>query len=635
MSTMFTRRCLLITLLMCAAATAGNIGAISLHTKSAGSFGREGYHLVATGDSVAITAADSIGLLRGIQSLRQLLPVQIESTTPVAGVNWTVPQVSIVDSARFGWRGAMLDPARQFLSKADVLKYIDAMALLKLSRLHLHLTDSEGWRVQIDKYPRLTSVGAWYLVGGQPVGGFYTKDDIREIVAAAALRGIEVEPEIELPGHCMAALVSYPWLACPGHAPTAVPGHGSENDIPYPDKMRYGYCAGSDSTIMFLQDVLSEVLPLFPSRHVHLGTDELTLDTWASCPRCQARVSAKGLGNTQGLFDWFCDTIVRYVEGRGKRVVSWGGGTSKTVVKQCWGHSIDDAGGTASWGADAIQSPQEWTYFNAMQWHDNPIYVIPAQKCYSMDPAPTSFGAGAAHIMGAEACLWEIGIQDGGTSWYMTNGTPRVTPQTSGDCVEWMSFPRMGALAELSWTPQALRTWSEFAGRLGRLYSRFDAMDVKYYGGDTSIHADLVRRTALVPRPVSETLGPDSLRLASTTIIHTDQSGTAAANYLATILRRSTGYTLNVVLDGTKTVQVHGRAPSSFGHESVRLVAPLGRTSKLLALGLWQTRIVTISGRTLSILNATGAVGRSLPGGLVFVQTETQSHRATAEHVGP
>ena len=301
-------------------ASAGFVPAVSIGNKSAdvtfvtdSSLSSEAYSLKVTADGITVKAADNSGFFYALQTLRQLLPAAIDGKT-ATDEPMKVPVMEITDSPRFGYRGVMVDVSRYFLPKSDLLKVIDVAAMLKLNKLHLHLVDDTGWRLEIEKYPLLTQVGAWRVKRDEPfpdrrcqqegeltpVGGYYTKDDIREIVAYAADRQMEVIPEIEMPAHTNSSLAAYPELACPvvDIPITVLPGLGVKNS-------RIVYCAGNDSVFSFLEDVIDEVIELFPSKYIHLGGDEASKYYWEKCPKCQARMKAEGIEHIEELQSYF------------------------------------------------------------------------------------------------------------------------------------------------------------------------------------------------------------------------------------------------------------------------------------------------------------------------------------------
>jgi len=421
----------------------GQPGAIELLLAAdAGRRGDEGYTLDVLPDRILIQAAKPAGLFYGCQTLRQLFPPQIGSRTRVEGVAWSAPVARIEDQPQFVWRGVLLDPARHFISKQGIFHCLDWMAYHKLNRLHLHLTDTDGWRVQIKKYPRLTEVGAWADLGeGNKVGGFYTQVDIREMVAYANERFVTIVPEIETPSHAGAAMVAYPELNCFGARQTAVafgidPLCGSE------------YCPGKDRVFDFLDDVFTEVAQLFPGPYLHVGGDEAEMRFWADCPLCQAR--QKQVGN---LHAWFMGRVRRIVESKGKRVVGWGGVASGAVFT-CW-----DADGSGGWGAarqgwDVVMSPGNHLYINYN------IERTTLKTTYDFDPAPPSAALtpdARRHILGVEACLWG-----------------EMAPENHLDR---QAFPRVLAVAERGWGIER-SDFDDFLERVKVHVGRLAALDV-------------------------------------------------------------------------------------------------------------------------------------------------------------
>ncbi|MFH1538124.1 MAG: beta-N-acetylhexosaminidase, partial [bacterium] len=267
--------------------------------------GPEGYALSTNFGGITIQSSSPAGVFYGVQTLRQLLRAEIESKTAITDADWSVPCVEITDRPRFGWRGLMLDVARHFQTKEEVLKIIDVMALYKFNRLHLHLTDDQGWRLEIRKYPELTEIGAWrersgreicFVPTGKAHGGFYTQADMKEIIKYAAERFITVVPEIEMPGHAQAALASVPGLSCSSRRMRVRTCWGVNPEV---------FCAGNDRTFEFLENVLAEVTELFPCEYIHIGGDEVPKDRWRKCPKCQARIRAENLKDEDELQSWF------------------------------------------------------------------------------------------------------------------------------------------------------------------------------------------------------------------------------------------------------------------------------------------------------------------------------------------
>ena len=285
----------------------------------------EYYKISITKNNVLITSISEKGLFRGIHTILQLMPVK-------AGKNISLPCCEIEDKPSFLWRGLNLDCCRHFMSKDFVKRYIDILAHYKLNKFHWHLTEDQGWRIEIKKYPKLTSVGAWRKeADGSTYGGFYTQEDIKEVVAYAKSRFIDVIPEIEMPGHALAALAAYPEHSCTGGPFEVTHNWGIFRDI---------YCAGNDSTFYFLQDVLDEVVSLFPYEYIHIGGDEAPRDRWKECPKCQARMKAENLKSEAELQTYFVGRIEKYLETKGKKIIGWDeileGGLTKGATVQSW-----------------------------------------------------------------------------------------------------------------------------------------------------------------------------------------------------------------------------------------------------------------------------------------------------------
>ena len=439
------------------------------------SLGEEGYSLSVQTNKITIKALKPAGLFYGVQTLRQLLPVEIERTAPVGQkIKWTVPCVDIVDVPGYSWRGMHLDVSRHFFNKEFVKKYIDYLALHKLNRFHMHLTDDQGWRVEIEKYPKLTSVGAYRkksMIGekrnlvetydGIKHRGFYTKDDIRDILAYAQSRFITVIPEIEMPGHCTAALAAYPELSCTG-GPFEV-GADWRN---YADV----FCAGKEETFLFLQDVLSEIIELFPSKYIHIGGDECRKARWKACPACQARIDSEKLKNEDELQSYFVKRIEKYLHSKGRKLLGWDeileGGLAPEATVMSW-RGMDGGIKAAKQGHDVIMSPMSHCYFDYYQGQPDfePLTIgsyLTLKQVYTFNPTPSDLTCSEAkHILGGQANMW-------------------TEHQTIPAEVEYMAFPRISALAEAVWRKAELRDWDDFCRRMEKQYRRFDMMGVNY-----------------------------------------------------------------------------------------------------------------------------------------------------------
>ena len=436
--------------------------------------GPEGYELSVTTNGVVIRAATAAGIFYGAQSLLQLLPPEIFSAKPVRDLAWTVPCVEISDSPRFVWRGFMLDVSRHFFTKAEVKRVLDLMALYKLNTFHWHLVDDQGWRIQIKKYPKLTSVGAWRDAIGFGLasnsataydkhgryGGFYTQRDIREVVAYAAARHITVVPEIEMPGHSSAALIAYPQFACPG-VKFAMPAKGGV--------FTGVYCAGNDATFTFLENVLAEVAPLFPGKYLHIGGDEVVKSNWMACAECQARIKAGGLKNEHELQSYFIGRIEKIVNAQGKSIIGWSeireGGLAPSAALMDW---IGGGAESAASGHDVVMTPTKYCYFDHYQSTNRAAEpkaiggFLPLKQVYQFEPLPEKLAPEfQAHVLGGQANLW-------------TEYIPNLRQ------VEYMMFPRLGALAEVDWSPKAARDWDDFQTRAALNEKRLAALGVNY-----------------------------------------------------------------------------------------------------------------------------------------------------------
>ena len=430
--------------------------------------GKEGYSMQVTPELVTISANSPAGLFYGVQTFRQLLPVEIESDKPVAGIEWQVPAVEIYDKPRFQWRGMHLDVCRHFFPKEFVKKYIDILAMHKINTFHWHLTEDQGWRIEIKKYPRLTEIGAWRADRkgihwnecepqrpGEPAtyGGFYTQEEVKEIVAYARERFITVVPEIEMPGHAVAALASYPQYSCTGGPFTVVTGgYWPIKDI---------FCAGNDSTFIFLENILDEVMELFPSEFIHIGGDEAYKENWEKCPKCQKRIKDEGLKDVHELQSYFIKRIEKHLNKHGRRLIGWDeileGGLAPNAAVMSW---RGFAGGiaAANAGHEVVMSPTTYCYFDYYQAREGePLAIggyLPLEKVYAFDPIPADIDPDKRHfIIGAQANLW--------TEYIATS-----------EHAEYMLLPRLCALSEVVWTPERERSWNDFLNRMQKHYDR-------------------------------------------------------------------------------------------------------------------------------------------------------------------
>lgn len=439
--------------------------------------GEEGYRLDVTRRRVSISANNDAGFFYGVQTLLQLLPTEVYSAQRAKGVRWQIPAVSITDKPRFSWRGMHLDVSRHFFPKEFIKTYIDILAMHKMNVFHWHLTDDQGWRIEIKRYPRLTSIGSWRVdredrswVDREPqhegeqatYGGFYTQEEIRQIVAYALARHITIVPEIEMPAHTTAALVAYPQFSCTG-GPFTVPPGGV-----WP--LTCIYCAGNDSTFEFLQNVLDEVLQLFPGDFIHIGGDEADKTEWRKCPKCQNRIKQEGLKDESELQSYFVRRIERFLISRGRRLIGWDeileGGLAPEATVMSW-RGINGGIAAARAGHDVVMSPVSHCYFDYYQgtWDAEPPAIggyTPLSKVYTFEPVPDSLTAEQAkHILGAQANVWTEYIPVPGHAQYMT-------------------LPRMAAMAEVLWSPKESRDWQDFIPRVELQMKRYDALHYTY-----------------------------------------------------------------------------------------------------------------------------------------------------------
>jgi hexosaminidase len=440
--------------------------------------GPEGYTLLVEPEKITLSAAAPAGLFYGIQTIRQLLPPEIESPGP--GENppaWQVPCASVTDKPRFGWRGMMLDVSRHFFPKEFIYRWIDHLARYKLNTFHWHLTDDQGWRVEIKKYPGLTEIGAWRVdredrhwneresqrEGEEATyGGFYTQEEIRDIVAYARSRFITIIPEIEMPGHTSAALAAYPQFSCTGGPFTVLPGgYWPITDI---------FCAGNEGTFRFLQDILTEVIDLFPGTYIHVGGDEADKTNWRTCPKCQARIRQEGLEDEDELQSWFIRRIEKFLNAKGRRLVGWDeileGGLAPRATVMSW-RGMEGGIAAARERHDVVMSPTSHCYFDYYQGDQDfePLAIggdLPLRKVYAFEPVPEELTAEEAlHILGGQANLWAEYVAD-------------------PDHAEYMIFPRMAALAEAVWSAREKRDWDDFAARVRSELVRLEAGDVQF-----------------------------------------------------------------------------------------------------------------------------------------------------------
>ncbi len=534
----------------------------------ADSLGDEGYLLNVKRKKIELSAHQAAGLFRGLQTLFQLMPDEIYGEKVVPNVEWKIPRVIVYDKPRYAWRGMHLDVSRHFFPKEFILRYIDMIAMHKMNVFHWHLTDDNGWRIQIDKYPKLTEIAAWHVdredVPWREVtppepgekatyGGFYTKEDIREIVQYATDRHITVLPEIEMPGHTSEVLAAYPELSCTGGPFYVQPGsYWPNTDI---------FCAGNEETFEFLEGVLDEVIELFPGEYIHIGGDEATKTVWENCKKCQKRIKDEGLENEHELQSWFIKRIEKYLNSKGKRMIGWDeileGGLAPEATVMSW-RGFDGGIESARQGHDVVMSPVSHCYFDYYQANPEfePVAIggfTTLKKVYSFDPTPPVLNEQEAkHVLGGQGNVW-------------TEYIP--TPEHA----EYMSAPRMTALAEVLWSPKEKINWHDFRERLNHQFDRFEAMGVNYSNGSYAV--DFVtefdeKQNQFVIKFETEQLDPD---------IHFTVDGTDPT-------LESPVYTDPLVINSTTTIKAgifeDDKLKETFSEKTIVFHQGLGATVK-------------------------------------------------------
>lgn len=447
-----------------------NTISLEIDKELASKYGNEAYSLEVTPAHIQIRGASSAGIFYGMQTLRQLLPPA--SLKSAVSEEISIPCLKILDYPRFAWRGMMVDSCRHFMPIEGLKRFIDAMALHKFNNLHWHLTEDQGWRIEIKKYPKLTEIGSIRAESpvkgnrrkgdGKPYGPyFYTQEQIRELVAYAKERFITIVPEIEMPGHSIAALTAYPNLGCTGGPYKLRTRWGVEPDI---------YCAGNDEVFEFLENVMTEVMDLFPSQFIHIGGDEAPKGRWKSCPRCQARIKKEGLHNEHELQSYFISRMDKFLSSHGRRLIGWDeileGGLAPGATVMSW---RGEKGGikAAQSNHDVVMSPNSHMYFDKYQARQGEPEAIggflPLEKVYGYNPIPKALNdSQQKHVLGVQANLWSEYIH-----------TPKH--------LEYMAYPRACALATVAWTPLAAKpTYENFLKQLRVDLERLDALGINY-----------------------------------------------------------------------------------------------------------------------------------------------------------
>jgi len=422
----------------------------------------EGYTLEITPQKINILAGNPVGIFYGVQTLRQLLPAELERRTKIENIDWKVPCLRIEDFPRFSWRGYMLDEARHFHGKDIVKKLLELMALLKLNIFHWHLSDDQGWRIEIKKYPKLIETGSKReetQVGdftnrktdGIPHSGHYFQEDIKEIVEYAKDRCITIIPEIDLPGHTRAVLASYPNLSCRGYTFRVSPHWGIHRDV---------LCVGKEEVFDFVQGVFNEISELFPSNIIHIGGDEVPKNRWKECTHCQSRINNEGLNSEEDLQVYFTNRIAAFLNSRGNRVMGWNEILDEKVkedlICQYWFRGKQKVVEHLQKGGNSIMSNFKYAYL------DHSYSFTPLRLAYDFEPIPKKLHKQYhKHVLGLEALMWGEFV-------------PNIKR------LEWQTFPRLIAFSEVGWTQKDKRKFKYFQKRLGVLLKRFDLLGINY-----------------------------------------------------------------------------------------------------------------------------------------------------------
>ena len=440
-----------------------------------GNLAEEAYGLTVTPEGVVVEASAFPGFFYAIQSIKQMLPVDIYGTGKGKG-RWVLPCVEILDGPRFAYRGLLLDCCRHFFSVDEVKKVLDLMSIHKMNRLHWHLTEDQGWRIEIKKYPRLTEVGAWRNgtqifrrgeTDGVRYGGFYTQDELRDVVAYAAERGITIIPEVDLPGHMIAALASYPELGCTGGPYEVMEYWGVHKDV---------LCVGQEKTFEFLEDVLSEVCDIFPSEYINIGGDECPKVRWESCPRCQARIKALKLKDKDGfkkehyLQNYVTARIQKFLNDKGRKIIGWDeileGELAPGATVMSWRGTKGGIKAVGK-GFDVVMSPNTYCYIDYYQTkeRDKEPYRIgkflPIEKVYGYEPTDGMPEGGESHILGVQVNLWAEFLKEAVD-------------------MEYQLLPRMSAASEVQWEQFGERDWNRFRASLDHMRKIYDKLGFAY-----------------------------------------------------------------------------------------------------------------------------------------------------------
>jgi hexosaminidase len=477
---------------------------IHFNMSTTAGLGEEGYILSVNPERIQILAEKPAGLFYAVQSLLQLLPKEIEAKSVQSNISWSIPSVEIRDKPRFGWRGAMLDVSRHFFTKQEVKQFIDDIARYKYNLLHFHLTDDQGWRIEIKSYPKLTEVGAWNVkktgrfgtfappANNEPrdYGGFYTQDDIRELVQYARERYVNILPEIDVPGHSMAAVASYPDLSCtPGtyKVNSGEPFMDWHGNGLFTARIDNTLCPANEKVYTFLDKVFSEVSALFPFPYIHMGGDECAKNFWEKNPQIKELMAREKLKDMHAVQSYFVGRVSKIVSSKGKKMIGWDeileGGLVKDAAVMSW-RGMKGGIEAAKMGHEVVMTPTTFVYVDYMQGDaalEPPVYAsLRLKKSYEFEPVPQ--GVDPKLIKGGQANMWTEQI-------YNTRH------------LDYMMWPRGFAIAEALWSPAALRNWKGFVPRVEAQFNRFDVADKKYapsmYEADIKVKKDATGKMLL------------------------------------------------------------------------------------------------------------------------------------------
>ena len=456
-----------------------------LNSSADKTLGNEGYNLTVTPSNIVIKANQPAGLFYGVQSLIQLFPKEIEGKEKASGIQWIAPCVTITDYPRFAWRGLMFDVSRHFFTKKEVEEYIDNMVRYKYNLLHMHLTDDEGWRIEIKSFPNLTKTGAWRVnktgyfgtftppTPDEPrdYGGFYTQDDIRELVQYAKERFVNILPEVDVPGHSLAAVVSYPELSCtPGadkyHVRSGEAIMDWSHGAPPIALVDNTLCPANEKVYDFLDKVVTEIAALFPFEYIHMGGDECPKNMWEKSDAIKALMQKENLKTMEEVQSYFEKRLEKIVESKGKKFMGWDeileGGLAPNAIVMSW-RGMKGGIEAAKMGHEVVMSPTTYAYIDYMQGDpaiEPRVYAtLRLNKSYEFEPVPD--GVDAKYIKGGQANLWTEQV-------YNTRHA------------EYMTWPRGWAIAESLWSPKQKKNWNHFAGKVEQHFDRFDVADIKY-----------------------------------------------------------------------------------------------------------------------------------------------------------